>query len=332
MTTFDTETDQYLERVGMVDADSDWDDVLRRALRGDRVTRRVRVGVGVGVTVTAAAVALALVAPLPSDSLLDKAQAAVLAPVQAADGTIEHVLIEYRPESGDPFIEYETWIAADGAWCRRTVEGIPGQRVADTRLTQCGSPDGTREVHLPASDEILRTRPGDTAGSDITAPRSGESDKPKPIYKKGKDGKAYLVSPSGKPAPVQPEESVELPAVDTRRTPGWLTEDVIGQFRREAVHEAGTTTLDGREYAKLVTDDGLNAVLVDPDTGEAVAWIPSPKAFGTPTTVVQTRDTLPDDAPSRRNLSLTELYPDAVVRDVSASELAAAISSQYPRG
>ena len=87
------------------------------------------------------------------------------------------------------------------------------------------------------------------------------------------------------------------------------------------VREAGTMTLDGREYTKLVTEDGLNAVLVDPDTGEPVAWIPSPEAFGVPTTVVRARETLPDDAETRRNLSLTELHPDAAVRDVSAAEL-----------
>ena len=90
--------------------------------------------------------------------------------------------------------------------------------------------------------------------------------------------------------------------------------------------------LDGREYTKLVTDDGFNAVLVDPETGEGVAWIPSPKAFGVPTTVVRTHETLPDDSENRRNLSLTELHPDAVVRDVTAAELERAIESQYPRG
>jgi hypothetical protein len=38
---------------------------------------------------------------------------------------------------------------------------------------------------------------------------------------------------------------------------------------------------DGREYTKLVTEDGLNAVLVDPDTGEPVAWRWSTKQRGT---------------------------------------------------
>jgi hypothetical protein len=81
-----------------------------------------------------------------------------------------------------------------------------------------------------------------------------------------------------------------------------------------------------------VTEDGLNAVLVDPDTGEPVAWIPSPEAFGVPTTVVRARETLRDDTETRRNLSLTDLYPDSTVRDVSAAALAEAIAAQYPRG
>jgi hypothetical protein len=120
--------------------------------------------------------------------------------------------------------------------------------------------------------------------------------------------------------------SLEIP------TANWFNEDVVEAFRRDAVREAGTMTLDGREYTKLVTEDGLNAVLVDPDTGEPVAWIPSPKAFGVAATVVRTRETLPDDAENRRNLSLTELHPDATVRDVSAAELAKTIEEQYPRG
>ena len=63
-----------------------------------------------------------------------------------------------------------------------------------------------------------------------------------------------------------------------------------------------------------------------------MAWIPDPRAFGVPTIVVRTSETLPDDADSRRQLSLTELHPDAVVRDVSPAELAAAREEQYPNG
>jgi hypothetical protein len=141
MTIFDTETDEYLARLGTVSPTDDWDDVVRRARRGERRARRVRAGAGGGAAVAATCVALVVLGPLGGDSLVDRAEAAVLAPVRAADGTIEHVLIQYRTRTGDPFIEYETWIAADGAWCRRTVEGIPGQR-ADTRLTQCRSSAG----------------------------------------------------------------------------------------------------------------------------------------------------------------------------------------------
>jgi hypothetical protein len=39
--------------------------------------------------------------------------------------------------------------------------------------------------------------------------------------------------------------------------------------------------LDGREYTKLVTEDGLNAVLVDPDTDDPVARRRSTKQRGT---------------------------------------------------
>jgi hypothetical protein len=86
---------------------------------------------------------------------------------------------------------------------------------------------------------------------------------------------------------------------------------------------------------KLVTEDGLDAVLVDPDTGEPVAWIPSPKTFGVPTTVVRARETLPEDAETRRNLSLTDGPVSShrrPAREVWAAELAEAITAQNPRG
>ena len=287
-----------------------------------------------------------------STSIVDKAEAAVLAPVQPAPGTIEHILVQYRLDSGETFIEYETWMAGDGASCRRTVEGLPGQAVADTRLTLCRLSDDVVEVYLPGENQILRAQVGrqtenDSAREDSGASAAGEGpryfrvrelpdgskDADIVIERNGKydkvlevgdvvkrNGKYYEVLEVGAGG-----SSDDLPSAD------WLREDVVEAFRRDAVREAGTMTLDGREYTKLVTEDGLNAVLVDPDTGEPVAWIPSPKAFGVPTTVVRVRETLPDDAETRRNLSLTELHPDAAVREVSAAELAEAIEAQYPR-
>jgi hypothetical protein len=326
MTIFDTETDRYLEQVGAVSEGGDWDEVLERARRQGRARRRSRVAAGGGAAAAAAAVALAAFGSPGGDSLLERAEAAVLAPVRAADGTIEHVLVQYRTGGGDPFTEYETWIAADGAWCRRTVEGVPGRRVADTQLTVCRSTGGAVDVYLPVRNEILRTRPA--AASDARSGR-GAAAAPK-RWKRTTSGKRRYIKI--KPGPAPADEAAGPAPVDLGPTPGWLTDDVIGDFRRHAVREAGTMTLDGREYAKLVTPDGLDAVLVDRETGEAVAWIPSPKAFGVATTVVRTRRTLPDDARTRRSLSLTERHPDAVVREVSAAERDRAIAAQYPRG
>jgi hypothetical protein len=340
MTIFDTETDRYLERLGASPLRGDWNDVLERTRRARRRSRFARAAVGVGAVAATAAVALAVVGALGGPggtSIVDKAEAAVLAPVEAAPGTIEHILVEYRTDSGETFIEYETWIADDGAWCRRTVEGQPGEAVAPTQLTSCGSPDGDYEVYLPSENEILRLRPGSQsedeperadsgASGQVEGPRyfrvreTSDGKKVAEIVVK-RNGKYYKLREVGPEAP-----SLEIPSAS------WFNEDVVEAFRRDAVREAGTMTLDGREYAKLVTEDGLNAVLVDPDTGEPVAWIPSPEAFGVPTTVVRARETLPDDAEIRRNLSLTELHPDAAVRDVSAAELAEAIEAQYPLG
>jgi hypothetical protein len=335
MTIFDTETDRYLERLGTSHSSGDWNDVLQRVRRARRRSRSARAAFGVGAVATAAAVSLAVVGALGGSggtSIVDKAEAAVLTPVEAAPGTIEHILVQYRMESGETFIEYETWIAADGAWCRRTVEGLPGQTVADTRLTQCGSPDGVFEVYLPSENEILRLRPGAQTEDDSGA--SGQVEGPRYFrVRETSDGKKVAeiaVKRNGRYHKLRgvgtDASSLEIPTAD------WFSEDVVEAFRRDAVREDGTMVLDGREYTKLVTEDGLNTVLVDPETGEGVAWIPSPAAFGVPTTVVRTRETLPDDAQNRHNLSLTELHPDAVVRDVSVAELARAIAAQFPRG
>ena len=338
MTIFDTETDRYLERLGASPSRGDWNDVLERTRRARRRSRFARAAAGVGAVAATAAVALAVVGALGGGgpSIVDKAEAAVLAPVQAAPGTIEHILVQYRTDSGETFIEYETWIADDGAWCRRTVEGLPGQAVADTQLTKCGSPDGDFEVYLPSENEILRLRPGAQGEDEPERGDAASGQLEGPSYFKVRvrsDGTAVgevVVKHKGAYRKVRTvgaeAPSLEIPSAS------WFDEDVVEAFRRDAIREAGTMMLDGREYTKLVTEDGLNAVLVDPDTGDPVAWIPSPEAFGVPTTVVRARETLPDDAETRRNLSLTELHPDAAVRDVSAAELAEAIEEQYPRG
>ena len=316
----------------------DWNDVLERTSRARRRSRFARAAAGVAAVAATAAVVLAVVGAFGGGgtSIVDKAEAAVLAPVQAAPGTIEHILVRYRMDSGETFIEYETWIADDGAWCKRTVEGLPGAAVADTQLTQCGSPDGVFEVYLPGENEILRLRPGARSEDEPERGDAASGQVEGPSYYKVRvrpdgttvgevvvksKGKYHKVRTVGAEAP-----SLEIPSAS------WFNEDIVEAFRRDAVREAGTMTLDGREYTKLVTEDGLNAVLVDPDTGEPVAWIPSPEAFGVPTTVVRAQETLPDDPETRRNLSLTELHPDAALRDVSAAELAEAIVAQYPRG
>jgi hypothetical protein len=356
MTIFDTETDEYLDRLGGSDASGSWDDVVRRARLTGRRRRRVRATVVGGAAAAAAVGALAgvgVIGGLEGPSIVEKAEAAVLRAGAPAAGTIEHTLVQYRDGSGRPFIEYETWMAADGSWCRRTVEGIPAEAansvvtVADTRLTECRSADGLIELYLPSTSEILRTRQsaGTTAASGpVEVGTTGLT------WRVLEDG-TFLIERDG--AALTPSEERALPRkvllaikrsvnetagttqaahIDPGPAPDWLTEDVIEAFRTNAVREAGTMTYQGKEYVKLVTEDGRDAVLVDPETGETVAWIPSPAAFGTPTIVVRTRDTLADDDAGRRQLSLTALHPNATVRDVSPDEFAATLASQYPRG
>jgi hypothetical protein len=361
-TIFDRDTDRYLDQVGESDSACNWADVVRRTRQMERRRRLARVAVVSGTVAAATTGALAgvgTIGGLDGPTIVEKAEAAVLEPVEAASGTIEHILVEYRDESGTPFIEYETWIAADGAWCRQTVEGMPAQAtddaalvVATTRLTECRSEDGLIEVYLPATNEILQTReagqpPGSAESEPVSVPvEPGAS----AIVVRLKADGTLVVERDGKVMTTEeidalPEKTLiaikraasqagatRIPHVDPGPAPDWLTEDVIEAFRRDAVHEAGTMVFEGREYTKLVTEGGLDAVLVDPETGESVAWIPSPEAFGAPTIVVRTREALPDDARTRRSLTLTELHPDATVRAVTPLELNDAMAAQYPRG
>jgi hypothetical protein len=357
MTIFEPDTDRYLERIGTPDAahdQNDWNDVVRRARRKRRRTQLSRIALlGSAVAVALATLAGSVtIGGLGGRSIVEKAQAAVLTPIRPAEGTIEHVLVEYRTDSGRPFIEYETWIAPNGAWCRRTVEGVPGQPVADTRLTECRSSDGVVEIFLPSSNEILRAEPGTATAprvSKVPVPVESGNDDGALVVRIGEDEEIVVVQDGkvlsaaevnllsererrGIKVAVSRAAAAVPEAVDPGPKPDWLTEDIVDAFRRDAVREAGTMQLDGRIYTKLVTADGLNTVLVDPETGEGVAWIPSPNAFGVPTTVVRERRTLSDDAKTRRNLSLTALHPSVAVREVSPAQLARVISAQFPRG
>lgn len=114
---------------------------------------------------------------------------------------------------------------------------------------------------------------------------------------------------------------------------GYVTDlhDLLATFQLEIAREAGEATLDGETYAKLETTDG-DDVLVDPDTGVAVAWIPSPAAFGRETIVWRTSETVPDTREARASLSLVTLHPGATVREVSRAELERALAAQYPKG
>ena len=352
MTIFDTETDGYLESLGECTSNGTWNDVVRRARATERQGRLVRITVATGTAAAATAGALAGVGIIGGPSIVEKAEAAVLRAIEPAEGTIEHVLVEYRDDSGHAFIVYETWIAADGSWCRRTVEGIPGDAVAATRLTECRSSDGLIELYLPSTNEILRTRPEVETRSSSEAVEVGSYGITVRFLDDGtlaieRDGN-LLTSDEVNALPEEMHIAIKQAAseagvaaaaelVDPGPAPDWLTEDIIEAFRKDAVHEAGTVVFEGREYTKLVTEDagrvpGSNAVLVDPETGESVAWIPDPQAFGVPTIVVRTRETLPDDERNRRSLSLTALHPDATVLDLSPAELSEAIGAQYPNG
>ena len=269
-TIFDTETDRYLERLGASPPRGDWNDVLERTRRARRRSRFARRWAWAPSRDGGRRARRRRSLRRGGGTSIDKAEAAVLAPVQAAPGTIEHILVRYRIDSGETFIEYETWIADDGAWCKRTVEGLPGEAVADTQLTQCGSPDGVFEVYLERErDPPLATGRRSEDEPERADAASGQVEGPS-YYKvrvrpdgttvgevvvKSK-GKYHKVRTVGAETP-----SLEIPSAS------WFNEDIVEAFRRDAVREAGTMTLDGREYTKLVTEDGLNAKLVDPDTG-----------------------------------------------------------------
>ena len=241
MTIFDTKTDRYLERLGASHSSADWNDVVQRSDRARRHSRVTRAAVGVAAGAKATAVAFAAAGALGGGgtSIVDKAEAAVLAPVEAAPGTIEHILVRYRTDSGETFIEHETWIAGDGESCRRTVEGLAG-RAPDTRLTICLPSDDVIELYLPGENQILRARvdtetANGSAREDPGPAAAGEgpryfrvrllpdgSTKADLVVKR--NGKFYKVLDVGTDGSTE-----DLPSRED-----WLREDIIDAFRRDA--------------------------------------------------------------------------------------------------
>lgn len=262
-------------------------------------------------------------------ALLSKAQAqaAALDGLPPA-GKIAHVRDEYRDPTGHAFISYEAWVASDGSWCREVVEE------AVTDYTLCESAGGVYEFYLPAANEILRARPGAQPQSepakDCVAVPEGAA------IEKTKDGLA-LVLADGTRQTFPQDDLAEVPFCDAdSNTPpegDFLTglDDFLETFQLEIAGQAGTMTIGGVEYAKLATTGG-DFVLVDPDNGQAIAWIPNPEAFGMETIVWRTNERLDDTPEARRTLSLEQQHPDAELRDVSLDELRRAIGEQYPRG
>jgi hypothetical protein len=164
-TIFDPEVDVYLDTVGDAASHADWAAVVLRA----GATRRRRSAARVTVAMAVPAVgALGLLASGmvggPGVTLAERAQAEVLAPPSATDGTVIHDTVRYRDATGTVFMSYDTWVAPDGTWCRRTREGAPGGTASSvgvpTAFTQCRLPNQTVELYIPADNAIYRVHAG----------------------------------------------------------------------------------------------------------------------------------------------------------------------------
>ena len=330
MTDLDQPVRAYLDRVGDAPPDAGWDDVRRRERRRARRGRLVRLAAPVG-AFAAAVAALALVAGSSGPSLVEKAQAAEITSTPPA-GQVSHVRDAYRESSGHVFISYDSWLAADGSWCRSVLEEPV------TRYTLCGSKDGTRSAYFPQSGEILRAPPAQpvertddcvkvpsgtriekTAGTwAIVYPDGRTIDLPK--ARSARDAKLAVVAGTCQ----------EADAADASAGAVATAHDLLETFSLQVEREDGTRTLDGTAYPALRTTNG-DTVLVDPDNGAAVAWIPSPAAFGKPVVVLRTQETVPESS-VRDRLSLTALHPEATVRAVSPAALEQQLAVQYPHG
>ena len=160
MTTFDTETDRYLERPALaLECRLERRGRARESSPPPLASTRAPRSAGVQWTVAAVALAAVGLSVGPGARRSSRRrEAAVLAPVQAAPGTIEHILVQYRMDSGETFIEYELdrgrrrVLSSDGGGYAR-----PG---AEHAVDVCRLSDDVVELYLPSENQILRAQVG----------------------------------------------------------------------------------------------------------------------------------------------------------------------------
>jgi hypothetical protein len=370
-TIFDPEVDVYLDTVGDAASHADWAAVVLRA----GATRRRRSAARVTVAMAVPAVgALGLLASGmvggPGVTLAERAQAEVLAPPSATDGTVIHDTVRYRDATGTVFMSYDTWVAPDGTWCRRTREGAPGGTASSvgvpTAFTQCRLPNQTVELYIPADNAIYRVHAGaaGTGGAPATQLGTTPSGLLVRLVNPGLASERLDVFRPDRPAKVVVDGNIvrgahrltdaEVDAlshadlvaikqivantvptaasVDPGPAPNWISEELTAALGQQGLREDGTQDYDGRTYVRMVTAGMPDVLLVDPSTKDVAVWIPGPAAFGTSTVVTHVRSEKAADASSLRDVALEQLYPSATVKAVSPSHYSALLSSQYPNG
>lgn len=372
-TIFDPEVDTYLDTLGETASHADWDAVVLRATATRRRRTAARVTVAMAVPAVGALGVLASgMLGAPEVTLAERAQAAVLAAPSATDGTVIHDVVRYRDATGTVFMSYDTWVAPDGTWCRRTREGLPGGVPASggiaTAFTQCRLPDRTVELYIPAENAIYRVHAGSSArgpgGASVvqvgTTPSGllvrminpGLKDERLEVYRPDRSAKVAVDGNTVRGAHRLSDAEVNalshadlvaikqivgnmvpaVAAVDPGPAPNWISDELTAVLKQHGLREDGTRQYDGRTYVRMVTDGMPDVLLVDPSTKDVAVWIPGPSAFGTPTVVTHMRSEQAADASSLRDVALHQLYPSAKVKTVSPSRYSAVLSSQYPNG
>ena len=368
-TIFDPEVDTYLDTLGETASHADWDAVVLRATATRRRRTAARVTVAMAVPAVGAIGVLASgMLGGPEVTLAERAQAAVLSAPSATEGSVVHDTVSYRDATGRVFTSYDTWVAPDGTWCRRTREGAPRHGGVATAFTQCRLPDRTVELYVPADNTIYRVHVGvrapGAAGASATqvgttpsgllvrVVNPGLRDEQLEVYRPDGLGKAVVDGDAVRGAHRLSDAEVDALAhtdlvaikqivanavptaasVDPGSAPSWISDELTAALKQGGLHEDGTQDYDGRTYVRMVTDGMPDVLLVDPSTKDVAVWIPGPSAFGTPTVVTHVRSEQDADASSLRAVALEQLYASAKVKAVSPSRYSAVLSSQYPNG
>jgi len=273
---------------------------LEEALRRDRARRPRRLVIRTSLAVaSAAAVALGILNLLPGSgaSVVERAAAAL----RGADGTVLHTVLVGRMTGADgtSTMRIESWQESTAPYDRREIVTENG------RQAESATVNGVEQIYDPQANTIYTTPP------QATSQKTHEE-----LAAKAKAERAKLAA---KAAAGKADKPAKPTPVETNGDP--YRGKILDLLDSGKIHEAGRTTVGGREAIELVSDDGTVSLTVDAGSYDPIAWRVSQDGK---TAIAQfpTYERLPADQAAPL-LSLSAQHPDAAV-DASPDDYQAA--------